>query len=758
MSEVAVLLELALQSHREGDLDQAATLYRQVLAHEPDQPDALALLGTVAAQTGDDEQAESLFLQALTREPDLPVALTNLADLYQRRGRPEAALELMERALRLSPDDPAVLGNAAYLFWQNGRVMDARRVAKQALAVDPRMTQALNVSGLCALSDGDIPAARQALDAALAVDPTYVEALVNKSRVCLAEENLEGTLEALIRAAELRPESSVLWLMIADCLTQFGRFTDAHGVFAHARSLDPQDPDILRAWAGMLLRSGNPEAAGQCAQEGLLQAPDDAGLLSLQGQARITLGDLSEGLTSLKRAVAADRGFVPGRDLLAQHLAISLGDGAAARAELLELSRQAPGSALHSAYLRSLAADPAMDSEALAAAHREFSMLFPSRQRERDDRGTPVAGAARLRVGFVCADWGGAAARYVLAPLLVRQAELDWTAHVFDLASPGDGTVDPEMPWRSPAGGLDDAALADRIVAERLDVLIDLAGHGAGAQPSLFRYRMAPCQGGWIGPGADWENGLPELDFVLADDRVLLPQEASLLRGQRLPLPTALCYEGAVETAEVTPLPARSPGAVTFGYQGDLALIGPEVVAEWAGLLQAVPDSRLSLAAPQLEYADSRARITAILRGAGISESRLWLGGLADAEGRARFYAGVDLALAPFPADNGVETAEALWMGVPVVAVEGDRPAGRHAAAILRAAGFADLVVADRAAAVARYRALATDLTALAEWRVQARQRMGGSVLCDGPRYARTVIQALRMVTGHTEDGASGHG
>lgn len=758
MSEVAVLLELALQSHREGDLDQAATLYRQVLDREAEQPDALALLGTVAAQTGDDEQAEALFLRALARESDLPVALTNLADLYQRRGRPEAALELMERAVSVSPEDSVILGNAAYLFWQNGRVADARRAAEQALVSDPQMTQALNVVGLCALSEGDSATARQALEAALAVDPTYVEALVNKSRVCLAEENLEGALESLIRAAELRPESPALWLMIADCLTQFGRFTDAHGVFAHARSLDPQDPDILRAWAGMLLRSGNPEAAEQCAQEGLLQAPDDAGLLSLQGQARITLGELSEGLASLKRAVSVDREFVPGRDLLAQHLAVSLGDGAAARAELLVLSRQAPGTALHSAYLHSLSADPAMDSEALAAAHREFAMLFPSRQLGTGDLTAPVAGASRLRVGFVCADWGGVAARYVLTPLLARQAELDWTAHVFDLASPWNGAVDPEMPWRSPVGGLDGMALAARIAAEQVDVLIDLAAHGAGAQPSLFRYRMAPSQGGWIGPGADWENGLSELDFVLADDRVLLPQEACLLRGQRLPLPTALCYEGGLEMAAVTPLPAQRTGGVTFGYQGDLALIGPDVVAEWAGLLQALPDSRLSLAAPQLEYADSRARITAILRGAGIAESRLWLGGLADAEGRARFYAGVDLALTPFPADNGVETAEALWMGVPVVAVEGDRPAGRHAAAIVRAAGFPDLVVADRAAAVARYRALATDLTALAAWRAQARQQMQGAVLCDGARYARTVIQALRMVTGHTEAGASGHG
>lgn len=758
MSEVAVLLEMALQSHRDGDLAAAAALYRQVLEQSPEQPDALALLGTLMAQTGDDEQAEALLLRALTREPDLPVALTNLADLYQRHGRSDAAAELMERAVRLSPDDPAILGNAAYLLWQNGRIAEARVAATQALAADPRMTQALNVSGLCALADGDLPAARRALDAALEIDPDYVEALINRSRIFMAEENLEGALESLVRAAGLRPESAPVWLLIADCLTHFGRYSDAHGVFAHARSLEPQDLDILRAWAGMLLRSGNPEAAGQCAQEGLLQAPADAGLLSLQGQARITVGDLSAGLASLRRAVSADPAFVPGRDLLAQHLAVSLGDGEAARAELLTLSRQAPGSALHSVWLRSLAADPEMDSEALAAAHREFAMLFPPRVV--DDRTGPSVGevSPRLRVGFVCADWGGAAARHVLAPLLARQAELDWTARVFDLSCTKEAGDDPGAEWRVAVGDLEEAALAARIAAERLDVLIDLAGHGPGTRPSLFRYRMAPAQGGWIGPGVDWENGLTELDFVLADDRVVRPEEAVLLRGQRLSLPTALCFEGGLDSAAPTPLPAERTGSVTFGYQGDLALVGPETVTDWAALLLAVPGSRLAVAAPQLEYADSRSRITTLFTAAGVAPERLTLSGLADAEGRVRFYAGIDLAVTPYPADCGVETAEALWMGVPLVAVDGDRPAGRHAAALLRAAGFGDLVVADRAARLARYQALAADLPALAQWRAGARQQMAGSVLCDGSRYVRTVIQALRMVTGHTADGASGHG
>lgn len=758
MSEVAVLLELALQSHRDGELDVAADLYRRVLTQEPEQPDALALLGTLAAQTGDDEQAEALLLRALTREPDLPAALTNLADLYQRQGRVDAAADLMDRAVRLSPDDPAILGNAAYLFWQNGRMTEARRAADQALAVAPQMTQALNIRGLCALGEGDLQGARQALDAALTADPEYVEALVNKSRISVAEGNLEEALESLIRAAQLRPDSAPLWLLIADCLTQFGRYSDAHGVFAHARSLDPQDLDILRAWAGMLLRSGNPQAAEQCAQEGLLQAPADAGLLSLQGQARITMGDLSAGLARLRRAVSADPAFVPGRDLLAQHLAVSLGDGEAARAELLSLSRQEPGSALHSAWLRSLAADPEMDSERVAAAHREFAMLFPPRTVAEGNSLPAGEVFSSLRVGFVCADWGGAAARYVLTPLLARQAELNWTARVFDLSSTKQAGDDPGPEWRVAVGDLEEAALATRIAADRLDVLIDLTGHGAGGRPSLFRYRMAPAQGGWIGPGVDWENGLTELDFVLADDRVLRPEEAALLRGQRLPLPTALCFEGGLEAVAPSPLPAERTGMVTFGYQGDLALVGPETVTDWSALLLAVPGSRLAVAAPQLEYADSRARITTLFTAAGIAAERLILSGLADAEGRVRFYAGIDLAVTPYPADSGAETAEALWMGVPLVAVDGDRPAGRHAAALLRAAGFGDLVVADRAARLTRYQALAADLPALAQWRAGARQQMAGSVLCDGSRYGRTVIQALRMVTGQTADGASGHG
>jgi predicted O-linked N-acetylglucosamine transferase (SPINDLY family) len=107
-------------------------------------------------------------------------------------------------------------------------------------------------------------------------------------------------------------------------------------------------------------------------------------------------------------------------------------------------------------------------------------------------------------------------------------------------------------------------------------------------------------------------------------------------------------------------------------------------------------------------------------------------------------YGGIDVALDPFPYTGGLTVCEALWMGVPVLAMAGDSFCARHALSHLSNVGLADWAVTDVEAYVAQAIARARDLPALAALRAGMRERVAASPLADAPRFARGLAAALR--------------
>ena len=141
---------------------------------------------------------------------------------------------------------------------------------------------------------------------------------------------------------------------------------------------------------------------------------------------------------------------------------------------------------------------------------------------------------------------------------------------------------------------LDDDVLADRIRADRIDLLVDLSGHTEGNRLLVFARRPAPIQIAWIGyPGT---TGMTAMDYLIADRFHVPPHLETHYRETILRMPDSyVCFDPPVEAPAVAPLPAHAQGYVTFGSFNNLAKLTPEVIATWAEIVGRVPDSRLSL-------------------------------------------------------------------------------------------------------------------------------------------------------------------
>ncbi len=360
-----------------------------------------------------------------------------------------------------------------------------------------------------------------------------------------------------------------------------------------------------------------------------------------------------------------------------------------------------------------------------------------------------TANGGPLRVGFVSADLRSHAVAYFLEGVLER---LDPT-RVESIAYP-NGTATGADPVSARLRGRfaawrplppDDAAAAELIRADGVQVLLDLSGHTAGNRLTMFARRPAPAQASWLGYAGT--TGVDAMDVLIAN-AALSPDMADECSETVLRLPGArLCFTPPPDNAPaVAPSPASANGYITFCCCNDLAKLNDDVLGLWARVLTAVPASRLLLRAGQLDDSPLREDFVARLAAAGIDPARVDLEGPLPRAEYLAAYARADMALDPFPYPGGATSAEALWMGVPVLTLAGRGLLAGQGADIASAAGQSDWIARDADDYVRLAMERAADYPALARLRAGLRARVAASALCDAGRFASDLTGALSEI------------
>jgi predicted O-linked N-acetylglucosamine transferase (SPINDLY family) len=297
--------------------------------------------------------------------------------------------------------------------------------------------------------------------------------------------------------------------------------------------------------------------------------------------------------------------------------------------------------------------------------------------------------------------------------------------------------------WHNIRGKTDDDVAA-LIRADAIDILIDLAGHTENNRLPVFARKPAPVQVTYLGyPNT---TGLRTIDYRLTDIEADPPGQEPYHTEQLVRLPHGfLCYTSPPDAPAVTALPTSTVGHVTFGSFNNLAKMTPEVIGLWAQILKAIPGSRLVIKNKSMKDGPTRERYLALFRETGITEDRLdfvaWIPEAADHLGA---YAHVDIALDTFPYNGTTTTCEALWMGVPVITLAGERHAARVGVSLLTRVGLTELIAQSPEEYVKLAVELAADTERLVQLRAGMRERMKHSPLCDAKSFTRDLETAYR--------------
>jgi predicted O-linked N-acetylglucosamine transferase (SPINDLY family) len=243
-------------------------------------------------------------------------------------------------------------------------------------------------------------------------------------------------------------------------------------------------------------------------------------------------------------------------------------------------------------------------------------------------------------------------------------------------------------------------------------------------------------------------TGLAAIDGFLTDAVADPPsgEPAGVERPIRLP-GSAWCFAPLSGKPAVAALPAIDNGFVTFGSFNSLAKVTPQAIRSWARVVKNVPGSRLLLKSVAFRNAEIVGRFHRAFAGHGIDAARLEL--LPDDASQLRHlqqYDRVDVALDTFPYHGVTTTCEALWMGVPVITLAGERHASRMGASLLATAGHPEWVARSEDGYVQAAVDLAADLPRLSAVRAGLREQLQRSPLMDAPRFARSFETACRAM------------
>ena len=663
-----------------------------------------------------------------------------------RSGEGLRAERLLARVASEYPSNPHVLTAWGHFLKDNHRYAEAVPVMRRAAQLMPKSAAHWCDLGAACQDNEDVVGALQAYRQALSLDPQRWEVYQNLGCLLEFQKNYEQSEHFYRLCVRLKPDCVMAWIALGRVCMELHRLGDSVAAYLEAARLQPT-AEIYCDLAQTLYLRNNVEASLDAARQSINLSPRLVLAHCHAGRALLKVGALIEARREYEAALAADPNCAEGMVGMAR-VAVQL----CQREESVSwyvraMEREPHHTGTHSGFLFALSAGCVASHQELLEAHRGWAQMHGAGVRPFRHSRDHQDPARKLRIGFVSADLYDHPVRFFIAPILRGLDRQQFSVVCYSNTLAEDAATGQLRAladeWCN-CLPMKDEQLAERIRGDRIDILVDLSGHTSGNRLPVFLWKPAPLQVTYLGY-AD-TTGLPEMDYWITD-WTLHPADTRHLTSERIwRLPRCwITYEPPANAPEVADRDNRGP--VTFIACNALQKTGAESIALWARVMKALPDSRLLVKARGMSGPSEQAVVLERLAAAGVLSERVTLMGQVQSRNEyLALYGTVDIALDTTPYSGGTTTAEALWMGVPVITLPGERMVSRMSASMLHSVGLDELVARDADDFVRIATELAQDAPRRARMRQELRPLLKNSRLCDGPDLAQHFGDALRQM------------
>jgi len=689
---VATTLQQAIEHHQSGALPQAQALYRQILQTSPAHPDALHLLGLIEHQLGNSSVGVDLITKAMVANPAEAMYPFNLGNMHMDLGQADQAITCYQKTVTLQPKSEEALQGLAAALRVKKRMPEAAKCEQKIADLRRQNASALMRQGNALVEQKQFDQAATSFWQVLQIQPQYAEASFNLATVLQLQGKPAEAVAFYRRAISIKPGYADAHSNLGCALKSLGRLDQAVESFRQALILKPNLFEAHNTLGNTLALQGKLDDAVKSYRKALRLQPDAVNTLIDLATALGTLGHIDESVRVFRQALAFDT----------------------------ERSADTYSAMLFTMLLHHQCSADELFSEHQRYAAR-FETPFKSQWQPHANNRDPDR---RLKIGYVSGDFCGHAVWYFIAPVLPHHDKAAFEIYGYYNNKYRDGYTDRIEAcvdhWCD-CHALTDAQFSDRIRADGIDILVDLSGHTAHHRLLTFARKPAPVQVTWIGyPGS---TGLTSIDYRITDPWQDPPGLAERFHSEKVVwLPGGMAFQSEPDCPAINDLPALTSGQFVLACLNNLNKINDAVIALWSKILTALPQSRLLLG--NVKEGPVKDRIIDRFASCGIAATRLILKPRVSLLDYLALHHQIDLALDPFPYNGGTTTMHSLWMGVPVVTLEGDHAVARLSAAHLSRVGLAQFISHSEDEYVQCVLRAAQDLPALNQVRLSLRQRM----------------------------------
>jgi protein O-GlcNAc transferase len=649
-------------------------------------------------------EAEKLYRQVLRIDAQNADALHLLGLMAHELGNHAAAVPLIEKAIVQRNDIPQFHNNLGNALKELNRLDDSISHYKKALKLMPDYADAINNLGNAYNELGEFETALVHFMKALTINPRSPEYLNNLGSAYLGQGKEGLAIDCFRRALALRSDYAEVHFNLGKIHMNHSQFSEAIAYYLRTTQLKPSFVDAYIDMSYCLQQQFMLDAAVACCEQAIALKPEYAKAWNNLGGIFLAKGELDNAISCFKRA------------------------------------------GNYSNVMFAMVFDPSIKPKDITDAATEFGKRTNSLRKPRSfvQNKNPNR---KLRIGYISPDFRSHPVNYFFEPFLNLHDKKHFELFAYSNVIKEDTTttrLKKEFDhWRDIKKISDDAA-ADLIERDKIDILVDLAGHTGDNRLLVFARKPAPIQVTWLGFPAT--TGMKAMDYRITDiyaEPEGMTEHLNVEKLWRLPTVFA-CYQAPDRDIPVIDHPPfEDNGHITFGCFNNFAKVTDPVLETWARIMAQVPDSRLLLEITGLDSPKFRAETEQRLKRLGLPMERVTL------EPRRRenqfvLYNKLDIALDPFPCNGGTTSFDCMWMGVPFVALAGEHFVSRMGVTILTNAGLPELIAKDKDQYVKIAAELAQDKDRLRKIRHNLRDRVVKSPLMDQHAFARNIEHAYR--------------
>lgn len=692
-------------------LDLAEELVRAAISEQDNNPNFHFTLGRILNRQDKKEDAISQYKRALDLKPDYTDALNNLGTVLLSTNRIDEASNIFSKILEKNPVDFNALCNSASILYKQEKYEESIEIYQKALKIDPTNANIYHDIGLSLEFQNKIDEALEYFKKAVEHKPDYIDAILNMGNIYRHKGKQNEALSCYLKIKSIEPNEFAC-VGSAFIYIEQGRHEESLMEIEYADRMFPDSCRLKNFLGTIYNRVIKFEEALKCYNRAIELDPEQAEAYANKAATLKNLGKTDEAIETIKIALALS----PNEAWIYTNLLLTmLYASSVSPEELAETARQF--------------------GKKIADQHLRNRPFLHDKDPDR-----------RLKIGYVSPDFRSHAVRYFLSPIYEHDTKN------FELFAYSKTETEDEITemikghfdhWRD-IKYLNSDDAADLIEKDKIDILVDPAGHTANNGLMIFAIKPAPIQITWLGYTAT--TGIKAMDYRITDiyaEPVGMTEYLNTENLWRLPDIFA-AYSPHEKSPEVIDHPPfEDNGYITFGCLNNFTKVTDTVIQTWTKILKQVPNSKLLLEISGIDNEKIKSEIEDRILQFGLTKDRLILLPFKKSN-QYVLYNRIDIALDPFPAVGGTTGMDTLWMGVPYITLAGRHFASRMGVSILTNAGLAELIAKDTEDYIDMAVSLAKDPDRLRHLRHGLRERFAASPAMDQKRFARNMEAAYR--------------